>query len=579
MPLEPVLFLSAAALATGLGSARLPAGGHWTGSSAFFLAALWMPSIPLGGKILVALIGLSVSAVRASHPRGLVVEGLALLAAGLASGGAGLPGWASGLVYLLTLLGLQQMVASQLRGHARMAWNLSRRESALGALSNLAAAAVVALAMSPLPVLAAVVLLMGLGRGARNYAYRLQSGAARQTLSDLTAAEQGLAEATRTGAQLRHQVEALAWLAESLQELAASLRVEEVLMMLQAQSQRLCQQHATVITWDGQSRSWGQAPAELSQLLGQAIEQSRPFVTGDVLCLPLGAGQSIRGAIGLLKEGSGWNEMQVQSMLALCRGVSVSLSNALLFAQVEASQKQLLETQAQLVQSGKLTAVGQLAAGVAHELNSPLAAIQATLEMTLLGLEKSDTATLKRRLERAHQATLRTRDIVNKLLDHSRPSLPEERLELPQLVAESLDFLDPQVSGSGVELRQGPVPALAVSGRSGELQQVLTNLILNARDACLEAGVGQPAVEVSCERQGEQVVIWVCDNGTGIAPEIAPRLFEPFFTTKGPGRGTGLGLWTSLEIARAHRGGLEFDSRPGQGTRFGLRLPVLESQR
>lgn len=580
---EQMVLLIAAAVATGFSAARLPAGGLWTGCSSVFLASLLLtPPISGPGQLFVGIVGLGVSSLLSPHPRGVMLEGVALLSAWLTAHGLSTQWWQVGICYLLVSWLLLVLVAGSLRGHERTSWVLSRRETWLGSLANLAAAILLARAWAPLTLLAVVVLLIGVGRGIRNYAHPLQAARAKKTERKLEVTERklevvekGLDQAERGQEALRQQVQTLVWLSDCLQALAGSLQVDEVLTLLQAQSQVVCRQQSTLINWDGKNLAFGEAPYELAEQMLRSAATNQPVCAPGLLSVPLSLNSGQRGVIGLYKKQESWSELQIQSMLLLCRGASVSLSNSQLFGQLEASRRQLLEAQAQLVQSAKLTAVGQLAAGVAHELNSPLGAIQASLEVALSGLERPDPATLKRRLDRAHQATLRSRTIIDKLLNHSRPSPPDQPFDLAEVVRQSVDQVEAQLAERGVRLELGQLTSISVLGRAGEVQQVLTNLILNGRDASLEAGVGRPAVMVSCERQGAEAFVFVMDNGSGISAEIAGRIFDPFFTTKGPGRGTGLGLWTSLEIARAHRGGLDFETRPGQGSRFRLSLPAL----
>jgi len=563
MVLEPAQCLFLAALVTGLASQPLPAGGLWTGVGAFALAALWMDGLAPAAALLIGCVGLLVSALRAPRPRGLMIEAGALLLAALA-----IPWWASALLYWLGGFLGGQLMAGRLKGQEARLWRSLALENALAAAANMAVALVLAQAFSPLIASALVAVQLISARGRRNFAYRLQSGAARATLHELENTEQNLLTSERAGQALRHQVQVLSWLSEALRELAGRLKVDDILLLLQALTERLCQQQATIVHWQGQQRAWGNPSPELTSQLKWVLEQQTPVRSDTVLCVPLTLGREVHGAIALQRSHPAWDDSHLQSVLALCRGAGVSLSNASLFAQLEAQQRELLETQAQLVQSGKLRAVGQMAAGIAHELNSPLGAVYMNLEMVCQQAPEN----LKKRLERALGATQRARTIIEKLLNHSRPAASEERLDLSRVVREGLDFVEPQCSPVGLHCQQ--LESVWVAGRGGEIQQILTNLVLNARDACVEAGVAEPLITVGCRREGSQAVLWVSDNGRGVEPEVAGRLFDPFFTTKEPGRGTGLGLWTSQEIARSHQGTLSFESQPGQGTRFYLHLPV-----
>lgn len=561
MSLEPAQCLFVAVLISGLASQALPGRGLWTGFGAFVLGGLWLPELSLTSLAFLVLAGVAASALRAPRPGGLAMEGLALSAA-LAAGRS----WPSALAYLFAsgLIGLA--LGRGLKAEASRLWKGLLVENFWSNCANLALALVLSRAYSPEVVAALVALQLLSARGKRNYAYRLQSGAARATLGELATTEQHLADTERAAQALRYQVQLLSWLSEALKELAGRLRSDEILPMLQAITQQLFQQEATMIHWDGQQRPWGHPSSELSRQLGWVLKEQQPVRSQTVLGVPLTLGHEVRGAIVLQRAQPAWTESDLQSLLALCRGAGVSLSNASLFTQLEAQHQELLETQAQLVQSGKLRAVGQMAAGIAHELNSPLGAVSMNLEM----LCKNAPENMQGRLDRALKATQRARAIIEKLLDHSRPAAPDQQLELAVVVREGVDFVVPQCAGVHVTCQH--LAPVTVRGRVGELQQVLTNLVLNARDACQDCA--NPTIAIGCGIEGGQAVVWVSDNGPGVPAQVAGRLFDPFFTTKEPGRGTGLGLWTSQEIARSHHGLLDFESLPGQGTRFYLRLPV-----
>lgn len=561
MSLDPAQCLFVAVLISGLASQILPGGGLWTGFGAFVLGGLWLPNVTLTSLAFMTLAGVAVSALRAPRPAGLAMEGLALGAALLVG-----RGWPGALAYLLTSWLLGMALGRRHKLEASRFWRGVLVENFWSSCANLALALLLSRAYSPEAVAALVALQLLNARGKRNFAYRMQSGAARATLGELAHTEQNLADTEKAAQALRYQVQLLGWLSEALKELAGRLRSDEILPMLQSITQQLFRQEATIIHWEGQQRPWGQPSAELSRQLSWVLRDQQPLSSQKILGVPLTLGREVRGAIVLQRDQPAWQESDLQSLLALSRGAGVSLSNASLFAQLEAQHQELLETQAQLVQSGKLRAVGQMAAGIAHELNSPLGAVFLNLEM----LCKNAPENLKSRLDRALQATQRARAIIEKLLDHSRPAAPDLPLDLAAVVREGIDFVAPQCAGVSVTCQQ--LEPIRVRGRAGELQQILTNLVLNARDACL--ATPQPAIAIGCRLEGGQAVVWVSDNGPGVPDEVAGRLFDPFFTTKEPGRGTGLGLWTSQEIARSHHGVLDFESQPGQGTRFCLRLPV-----
>ncbi len=230
-----------------------------------------------------------------------------------------------------------------------------------------------------------------------------------------------------------------------------------------------------------------------------------------------------------------------------------------------------LEEQLQI--SDKMASVGLLAAGVAHEVNTPLTGISSFTQMLLSNADPDDPKT--RMLEKIEQQTFRAAKIVNGLLNLSRSggSSSEENapVDLNAVISDVLSLLEPQVAASKVKVRRElcPSPAL-VAGVEHKLQQVFLNLFLNARDAMPKGGW----LTVETRLEDGQVVAEVADTGSGIPSEHLSRIYDPFFTTKLIGKGTGLGLSITYGIVREHEGTLTCQSAVGQGTRFTVSLPA-----
>jgi two-component system NtrC family sensor kinase len=226
----------------------------------------------------------------------------------------------------------------------------------------------------------------------------------------------------------------------------------------------------------------------------------------------------------------------------------------------------------QLIQSGKLAAIGELASGVAHEINNPLFAILGLTEFLLNETEPGTKA--HQRLELIQQTGLEIKEIVRALLDFARENADERHLvALEDVVRATLDLVRRTNAHKGVELVESydGDPA-EVHGSPNQIKQVVLNLIANARQAIPHGGT----VTVDVRRDGDHTVVTVADDGPGIDPAIQDRIFEPFFTTKRATGGTGLGLSVAMGIAEAHGGSLTVISQPGHGAAFALRLPIAK---
>jgi two-component system NtrC family sensor kinase len=228
------------------------------------------------------------------------------------------------------------------------------------------------------------------------------------------------------------------------------------------------------------------------------------------------------------------------------------------------------ELERQLVQADKLSSIGLLAAGVAHEVNTPLAVISTYAQMLAKQISGDDQKS--KLLDKIAKQTFRASEIVNSLLSFSRTAPTEfVEVDLNRVVQDTLTLIEHQLQASAVEVKLALDPALSsVKGNSGKLQQVFLNLFLNARDAMESGG----ALAVKTWSEDGFVHVEVTDNGPGIAPEHLARIYDPFFTTKAARKGTGLGLSVSYGIVREHGGNIEVDSRPGAGARFRVELPV-----
>jgi PAS domain S-box-containing protein len=224
----------------------------------------------------------------------------------------------------------------------------------------------------------------------------------------------------------------------------------------------------------------------------------------------------------------------------------------------------------QLVQAEKLSSIGLLSAGIAHEVNTPLAVISSQAQMILRRMSPDDP--LAPTVEKIIKQSFRASEIVNSLLKFSRVSGSEySELDLNKVIRETVSLVEPMLRASKIALNVQLSPAVPpVLGNYGKLQQVFMNLIMNARDAMPRGG----ELTLATECENSSIHVEVADNGMGIPPENLSRVFDPFFTTKSKSRGTGLGLAVSYGIIREHSGKIGVESTVGRGTTFRLEFPA-----
>jgi PAS domain S-box-containing protein len=233
---------------------------------------------------------------------------------------------------------------------------------------------------------------------------------------------------------------------------------------------------------------------------------------------------------------------------------------------------QRVRMEEQMLQNEKLTSLGLLAAGVAHEVNTPLAVISNYIQMLAKQIPADDPR--QRTIERIVKQTFRASEIVNNLLNFSRTGAVEfSEIDLNAVLEETLSLVQHPFKTARVNVvrsyREKIPPVL---GSTTRLQQVFLNLFMNARDAMPAGGM----LEVRTAAYNGSVEVEITDTGAGITPEHIHRIFDPFFTTKAIGKGTGLGLSVSYGIIKEHAGRVDVRSTPGKGTSFRLEFPVAK---
>jgi PAS domain S-box-containing protein len=235
------------------------------------------------------------------------------------------------------------------------------------------------------------------------------------------------------------------------------------------------------------------------------------------------------------------------------------------------SSRVQLEEQLQI--SEKMASIGLLAAGVAHEVNTPLTGISSFTQMLLEGASPDDPKTAV--LEKIERQTFRAAKIVNGLLNLARPAQVDSGpCDVNTVINDVLSLLEHQFKNSSIQVRKELAAAgPAVQAIEHKLQQVFLNLFLNARDAMPKGGW----LTIVTRQEPGVAIVEVGDTGSGIPAEQLSRIYDPFFTTKAIGKGTGLGLSITYGIVQEHGGTISCDSQVGHGTRFTIQLPLAET--
>jgi two-component system, NtrC family, sensor kinase len=299
-----------------------------------------------------------------------------------------------------------------------------------------------------------------------------------------------------------------------------------------------------------------------------------------IVCIPLRSPRAeshgdsgYSGALGAIyvdnqETSAPFSPDSLRAAEALARHAALAIENAQLFEREQHTIEELRLAQKQLLQSEKLATIGQMAAGIVHELNTPLTYVMGNLDLLL---SESLSGTQREMVESIARGAERIKDLARSLLAFSRSQEEMVPLDPGEIIAHALELCHYQIVKGGVRLRQELAPSLPrVRGVLNQLEMALINLIVNAIQAMNGSGV---LTLTSALRDGE-VEIAVSDTGPGIPPEIQATIFDPFFTTKPEGKGTGLGLSTVLMVVERHYGRLDFVTTPGEGTTFRVHLPA-----
>jgi len=324
----------------------------------------------------------------------------------------------------------------------------------------------------------------------------------------------------------------------------------------------------------------------------EAAKEYFDTVNGQV-CVPVVQNLHLLGVINIGQKANlkRFSTAEINFLSDVRRTAAIALSNSLrsiamqeslrrwnveLEKKVEERTKELRETQAQLIQAEKLASIGTLAGGIAHEINNPLTAVLTNVQMLKMLGETADAESLSLIEEGAKRCQI----IISKLMRYARKTEEVENyreVNVNEVIRNVCDFLEYQLKQENVDMELSLGRVDVFPGIPNELEQVFTNLILNARDA-IKASGRKGKITIKTEEVNGIVRIEVADNGTGIKKEHLARIFDPFYTTKDVGEGTGLGLTISSGIIEKHAGKISVASEEGQGTSFVILFPNVKGK-
>jgi two-component system, NtrC family, sensor kinase len=301
------------------------------------------------------------------------------------------------------------------------------------------------------------------------------------------------------------------------------------------------------------------------------LDQIRGFI-----CVPIRSRGRILGTLSLGRQtAEGFDEREIALVQGTAHHIGIALDNARLYSETRRQLDELKQTQAQLIRAEKLSAVGELASGVAHEINNPLTTILGQSHL-LLG-EADLKQAVRERVRVISEETARAARIVQNLLMFARHYTPERRpCSLSEQARRVLDLKAYQMAQDQIRVETDFAACPPVYADENQIQQVLLNLVQNAHQA-MRQHPGPRVLTVRVRATDENAVMEVLDTGPGVATDILPKIFDPFFTTKPAGHGSGLGLSVSYGIVSEHAGRLRAENRPEGGAAFVIELPLATS--
>ncbi|HBX69713.1 MAG TPA: hypothetical protein DEH25_10145 [Chloroflexi bacterium] len=311
-----------------------------------------------------------------------------------------------------------------------------------------------------------------------------------------------------------------------------------------------------------------------------SLQLGNPAPFTAVAGVPLKYKGQVIGTLTIIHDepNRGFDADDIRLLELLAPQVAVSVRNARLYQELQTLMKAERLAKDRLVRSARLAAVGELSAGVAHELNNPLTTVAGFVELVLDDLPEDSL--YRTDLELVLKEARRAREVVRRLLDFSRPGDGfRVRADVNDLVGDVIALVHHLLHTSGIELKTNLQENLPwIQADRDQIKQVLLNLVHNAIHAMPRGGTLQIETRPEAHADVQGVTMRIRDTGLGIMPENMGRLFEPFFTTRPPGEGTGLGLSVSYGIITDHGGIIDVDSKPGKGSTFTVWLPIQSNK-
>jgi signal transduction histidine kinase len=364
----------------------------------------------------------------------------------------------------------------------------------------------------------------------------------------------------------------------------------------QPNSQKLSMENAFFKWLEANDRVVMREYVDLDPRMTAITEEAKAYLkqVNSQLCVPFIVNQRLIGILNLSDKDNlqPYRADDISFLTDLRRSASIALSNAFhiiamqeslrkwneeLEKKVDERTKQLQDTQAQLVQAEKLATIGTLAGGVAHEINNPLAAVLLNAQMLKMSAGPEDVELI----DSIEEGAKRCQSIVQNLLKYSRKSISSDEVgpfQVNNVVKSVCSLLAYQFSQENIKLETNCQNSAVVLGVSNEIEQVLTNLLLNAKDAVQAAKRNNGCISVMTREGSECVDVIVVDNGLGIKKEVREKIFDPFYTTKEIGKGTGLGLSISQGIVEKHGGKIIVQSDENKGATFIVRFPIFKKK-